>query len=114
MQSAQVVTVSIAAIMCAVAIGTVLWRLATTVERVSLLVERLARDLDAQGTRISHIEATRPSDAAIRASLDAMRVQMERDALVAAAARPGQWASSPAAHSSDGPARTVRDRSSAG
>lgn len=81
METAQVVTVSIAALMCTIAIGTILWRLAATVERVSLLVERLTRDLDAHGTRLAHVETTRPSETAVRASMDALRVELERDHL---------------------------------
>ena len=81
MEGHQVVLVVVAVLTGVVTLGTVGWRLASTIERVSLLVERLAHDLTAHARRIEVIEATRPTADAVQARLDALQVEIERDAL---------------------------------
>ena len=81
MEGHQVVIMVVGVVTCVIALGTVGWRLASTVERVSLLVERLSLDLMAQARRIEILEATRPTDAAVTAKMDALQVEIERDTL---------------------------------
>ena len=81
MDGYHVVVMVVGVVTCVVTLGTVGWRLASTVERVSLLVERLSLDLMAQARRIEILEATRPTDAAVTARLEALQVEIERDSL---------------------------------
>ena len=81
MDGYHVVVMVVAVLTCAVTLGTVGWRLASTVERVSLLVERLSLDLMAQARRIEILEATRPTTDAVTARLEALQVEIERDTL---------------------------------
>ena len=81
MEGHQVALVVVAVLGCTVTLGTVLWRLASTIERVSSLVQRLTDDLDSHAQRLAVVEATRPTDATLRSSMEALRVEIERDAL---------------------------------
>ena len=81
MDGYQVVVMVVGVVTCVIALGTVGWRLASTIERVSLLVERLSLDLMAQARRIEILEATRPTADAVAAKMDALQVEIERDTL---------------------------------
>lgn len=81
MDGYQVVVMVVGVVTCVIGLGTVGWRLASTIERVSLLVERLTHDLTSHAHRIQVLEATRPTDAQVKARLDALQVEIERDTL---------------------------------